>query len=200
MTRYGNCHTGLTRSCCRGAGHEEGEKEGSRDLPRQKLSKSTLCVFRHIFSTSRLEQRLGVDSIDTYLYRRQLRWLGHVSRMDYAQRLPRLMLSSWVPHPRPRGAPPMTYGRSVSQALDAFHIDRHSWASLAADQTVWRETLRLGHTRQAGNRRRRRRPSRTVGVCAPQPSSPTATSMHRCAPCAPGDAWIHGYFRILSNV
>ena len=37
---------GLAGSCCRGAGHEEGEKESSRGLPRQKFSKSTLCVFR----------------------------------------------------------------------------------------------------------------------------------------------------------
>jgi hypothetical protein len=39
----------------------------------------------------------------------------------------------------------MTYGRSMMQALDAFHIDRRDWPSLAADRAVWRETLRLGH-------------------------------------------------------
>ena len=102
-------------------------------------------TWAHRISTSRLEQRLGVDSIDTYLYRRQLRWLGHVSRMDYTQRLPRRMLSSWVPHPRPCGAPPMTYGRSMMQALDAFHIHRRDWPNLAADRAAWRETLQLGH-------------------------------------------------------
>jgi hypothetical protein len=41
----GRALAGLTGSCCRGAGHEEGEKEGSRGLPRQKLSKSTLFAF-----------------------------------------------------------------------------------------------------------------------------------------------------------
>jgi hypothetical protein len=64
--------------------------------------------------------------------------------MDYTQRLPRRMLSSWVPHSRPCGAPPMTYGRSMVHALDAFHIDRRSWHRLAADRVAWRETLRLG--------------------------------------------------------
>ena len=53
-------------------------------------------TWAHHLSTAELERRLGVDSIDTYLHRRQLRWLGHVRRMDYAQRLPRRMLSSWV--------------------------------------------------------------------------------------------------------
>jgi hypothetical protein len=32
-----------------GAGHEEGEKEGSKDLPKQKWSKSLLCVFAWAF-------------------------------------------------------------------------------------------------------------------------------------------------------
>jgi len=57
-------------------------------------------------------RRLGLDTADFYVARRQLGWLGHVARMDYS-RLPRArrMLSCWVAHPRPRGAPRMTYGR-----------------------------------------------------------------------------------------
>ena len=45
---------------------------------------------------------------------------GHVSRMDW-ERLPRRMLSAWVPHARPRGAPRLTYGRSVAEGdVDVF--------------------------------------------------------------------------------
>ena len=98
----------------------------------------------HRLSTSMLERRLGLTSIDTYLSRRRLGWLGHVRRMDF-QRLPRRMLSSWVPCPRPRGAPPMTYGRSIHAALDDFHIGADEWVSLAANRPAWRETIRLGH-------------------------------------------------------
>lgn len=68
----------------------------------------------HHISTSELEQRLGLDTIEMYVARRQLRWLGHVSRMDFDCRLPRKMLSAWVPHKRPRGAPKMTYERSIA--------------------------------------------------------------------------------------
>ena len=39
-----------------------------------------------------LMQELGLDAIDFYVARRQLRWLGHVSRMGW-ERLPRRMLS-----------------------------------------------------------------------------------------------------------
>ena len=50
---------GLTGSCCRGAGHEEGEKEGSRGLPRQRFSKSTLCIFRLGCSIHSVLSRFG---------------------------------------------------------------------------------------------------------------------------------------------
>ena len=98
----------------------------------------------HHISTQELGQRLGIETIDTYITRRQLRWGGHVRRMDYDRRLPRRMLSSWVAHPRPRGAPKMTYGRSFCKALKQFHIDQETWPELAADRSAWRATLRLG--------------------------------------------------------
>ena len=89
-------------------------------------------VWRHHLSTQELGQRLGLDSIDMEIARRQLRWAGHVSRMDHEMRLPRRMLSSWVPHPRPVGAPTMTYGRSLFKAMDKFEIDTARWHELAA--------------------------------------------------------------------
>ena len=54
------------------------------------------------------------------------------------------MLSCWVAHPRPRGAPRMTYGRSVGKALDTFGLDHNKWPELAADRLAWRAMLRSG--------------------------------------------------------
>ena len=76
--------------------------------------------------------------------RRQLRWLGHVRRMPF-NRLPRRMLSSWVPSTRPSGAPRMTYGRGIRKALKKFNIDLDSWPELAADRDAWRVALYPGH-------------------------------------------------------
>ena len=101
-------------------------------------------VWKHHISTQELGQRLGLESIDVEIARRQLRWAGHVSRMDHETRLPRRMLSSWVPHRRPVGAPTMTYGRSIFKAMDKFQIDTARWHELAADRSAWRETLRTG--------------------------------------------------------
>ena len=80
-------------------------------------------TWKHHISSVELMQRLGLDAADFYVARRQLGWAGHVARMDYI-RLPQRMLSSWVPHKRPRGAPSLTYGRTLAKALDVFDIDQ----------------------------------------------------------------------------
>ena len=68
-------------------------------------------TWEHHISSEQLRERLGLDSIELYIHARQLRWLGHVRRMG-PERLPRLMLSAWVAHERPAGAPQLTYGRT----------------------------------------------------------------------------------------
>ena len=97
----------------------------------------------HHISTEELMHRLGLDAIDFCVSRRQLGWAGHVSRMGF-ERLPRRMLSCWVPHKRPLGAPHMTYGRSLGKALDVFDLDHKKWPELAADRAAWRATLQSG--------------------------------------------------------
>ena len=68
---------------------------------------------------------------------------GHVRRMG-PERLPRLMLSAWVAHKRPAGAPQLTYGRTVAKAMDTFDLDPARWPELAADRGAWRTMLRSG--------------------------------------------------------
>ena len=100
-------------------------------------------TWEHHIASDELRGRLGLDSIDYYVARRQLRWLGHVRRMA-PERLPRQMLSSWVPSKRPAGAPLLTLGRSMAKAMDVFRLDQARWPALAADRGTWREMLRSG--------------------------------------------------------
>ena len=100
-------------------------------------------TWAHHISTQTLSQELELDSIDFYVTRRQLRWAGHVARMDF-DRLPRRMLSCWAPSRRPTGAPKMTYGRTLRKGLKKFDIELDSWTQLAADRALWSKTLRLG--------------------------------------------------------
>ncbi|KAJ7416841.1 hypothetical protein WISP_68248 [Willisornis vidua] len=67
----------------------------------------------------------GVTSIEAMLMRTQLRWAGHVSRME-DHRLPKI-----VPYGElatgccKRGAPKKTYKDSLKQHLSLGHIDCH---------------------------------------------------------------------------
>ena len=101
-------------------------------------------AWQHHISTQQLGRELGIPSVHHCIAHRQLRWAGHVSRMDFDRRLPRRMLSSWVPHSRPTGAPTMTYGRSLGKALDHYHLDHSRWHELAANRAAWRAMLHTG--------------------------------------------------------
>ena len=94
----------------------------------------------HHISTADLLDRLGLATIDTFITRNQLRWAGHLRRMDFS-RLPRRMMSCWVRAKRPRGAPRFTYGRALYKALQKAEIERRSWTELAADRAKWRELI-----------------------------------------------------------
>ena len=91
----------------------------------------------HRISTADLLARLGLPAIDTCITRRQLRWAGHVSRMEYS-RLPRKMLSGWVRSKRPRGCPRFTYGRTLQKSLQKARIDSTTWPILAQNRAQWR--------------------------------------------------------------
>ena len=94
----------------------------------------------HRITTTELLQRLNLSTIDQYITRRQLRWLGHVARME-KERLPRKLLTSWVRNKRPRGAPQFTYGRGVMKALKKAEIKKDSWYDIAQDRVVWRTLI-----------------------------------------------------------
>jgi hypothetical protein len=82
----------------------------------------------------------GIHSVESYVFRRQLRWAGHVARMP-TSRLPRKFLSSWCRAKRPTGAPKLTYGRTLLKALKWAGIDASRWHVLAQDRGAWRETI-----------------------------------------------------------
>jgi hypothetical protein len=109
----------------------------------------TMCGVKRLrmwserISTWELQQDLGLVSMDCYLDRRRLRWLGHMCRMPF-DRTPRRMLTSWVAAPRPSGGQLMTYGRGIYRALETFNIPRASWAQLADDRVAWRDAIHGG--------------------------------------------------------
>lgn len=98
-------------------------------------------TYLHRISTAELLDRVGLESIETYIYRQQLRWAGHVSRMNW-DRLPRKMLSSWVVSKRPRGCPKMTYGRSIRKCMSKCGINVDNWFVSAGNRVEWNAMIR----------------------------------------------------------
>ena len=93
-------------------------------------------VWKHHIRTTTLLRRISLESIDSIVSQRQLRWTGHVARMPMS-RLPRKIPSSWTCSKRPKGAPQMTYGRSLNKALKKADIPNNFWHRLAQDRSAW---------------------------------------------------------------
>ena len=84
-----------------------------------------------------LENRLNVRPLGVYLARRRLGWLGKVARMDFEKRLPRKLLSSWIPNKRPVGRPIASYGSGLLADLKNAGIDVETWHYLAQTELEW---------------------------------------------------------------
>ena len=71
---------------------------------------------------------------------RLLRWAGHVSRMPMSW-APRQLLAGWTAHPRPKGSPLMTFGRTLKKALVRYgqSSDFALWSQVAANRFEWRK-------------------------------------------------------------
>jgi hypothetical protein len=77
-------------------------------------------VERYSITNRELLGRLGLQTMDTYLARRQLQWLGHVWRMDWS-RLPRKQAAHSVQRgsveEKRVGGRELTWGEGVEKAL-----------------------------------------------------------------------------------
>ena len=82
-------------------------------------------------------ERAGINCIETYVHRRQLRWIGHVSRMPW-DRLPGRFLSSWCYQARPVGRPVYRWGEGAEGAIKAVELKVKDWAAFAAERVDWR--------------------------------------------------------------
>ena len=98
-------------------------------------------VREHRISNEQLRQRIGLQDIAKYIFRRQLQWAGHVWRMPET-RLPQRLVSSWLTSRRPRGCPEFTYARGLKKALRGAHIPWSDWTTIAQDRCLWRDKLR----------------------------------------------------------
>ena len=89
-------------------------------------------------------RRAGVDGIEAMLMLNQLRWAGHVHRMD-PTRIPKQLLYGRLKFGKRRvGRPTFRFQDSLKRSLLACDISLCSWESATLDRSSWRKSIRSG--------------------------------------------------------
>nr|VZI29195.1 unnamed protein product [Spirometra erinaceieuropaei] len=97
-------------------------------------------------------ERTGILSIYAILKQMQLRWSGHLVRMD-DERLPkRLFYRDVVTGSRRQGGQIRRYKDTLKSSLKRLQINPTNWEELARDRPTWRRTVKTGAAIYEANR------------------------------------------------
>ena len=87
-------------------------------------------------------KRAGLPSLKSILIQMNLRWLGHVERMD-TKRLPRQLLYSQLKEgKRNQGRPRLRFKDTVKRNMKKMDIDRRTWKTKASSRDDWRQLIK----------------------------------------------------------
>ena len=82
-----------------------------------------------------------MTGIECMLIRRQLKWVGHITRMDN-RRLPKQVLFGQLLNaPRNPGDQKLRYKDTVRHNLQNVCIHQDNWEVLASDRSTWKEKI-----------------------------------------------------------
>ncbi len=85
-----------------------------------------------------------IPSIESMLIQSQLRWTGHVVRMDDCRIPKRLLYGQLKLGTRTRGRPLKRYKDALKSNLQCCNIDPLTWEECALDRALWRRTCHTG--------------------------------------------------------
>ena len=92
-------------------------------------------------SNEEVLKRASLPSIESILLQVQLRWAGHVTRMEDT-RMPRAVFSTELQEgKRDRGAPRKRYKDQLKRQLSQAGISHQSWQQEASDRDSWRSSV-----------------------------------------------------------
>ena len=84
------------------------------------------------------------ETVGEKVQRRRLEWLGHLARMPN-HRVPKVMLFSWLPQPRPRCGPQRRWRDVVKRDLKAVEVGEYEWFEKATrSRARWRALCQVG--------------------------------------------------------
>ena len=116
----------------------------------RQLQRTQMSHLRHLLkirwqdrvSDVEVRKRAGMPSVEALLTQGQLRWAGHVVRMDEG-RLPRKVFYGELQEgKRGVGRPKLRYKDCLKRHLKAGNIRIESWEETAADRTMWRTSIK----------------------------------------------------------
>ena len=123
-------------------------------------------------------EQASLPSVEAMLMLRQLRWAGHVSRMDDT-RIPKAVFYGELRQGRrDRGAPRRRYKDQLKRQLILVNIDHKGWEQPAADRNNWRAPFRRAveekRRRKLGNNLHSRQiqAKSSFAQIAPEPANP----------------------------
>ena len=92
-------------------------------------------------------RRAGLESVEATLAASQLRWTGHVVRMDDS-RIPKALLYGELVNGRRRvGGQKLRYRDVMKRHLKAMDIPTDNWEELARDRSKWRSAIHAGRAK-----------------------------------------------------
>ena len=135
-------------------------------------------------------QQAETESIYAILMRSQLRWAGHVHRMDDSRLPKRLFYGELENGKRSVGRPKLRYKDSLKASLKLSNIPHVSWENAADDRPVWRAVVHSGVaayeqkriTDKVNKRLKRKERSACVQSAATSASSSSSSSF-LCSHC-----------------
>ncbi|KAL8587108.1 hypothetical protein ACOMHN_026076 [Nucella lapillus] len=85
-----------------------------------------------------------MPTIDALLTQSQLRWSGHLVRMQDNRLLKQLLYDELTGGHRPRGRPKLCYKDTLKKFLQKCDIDEKLWEFLATNRSQWGQAIRKG--------------------------------------------------------
>ncbi len=121
--------------------------------------------------------RSNMMSIHTMLMKHQLRWSGHLIRMEDSRIPKQIFYGELQSGKRSRGAPKKRFKDTLKASLKCFDIDLTNWDMQAQQRDAWRSTISNGAATHEANRiqqaklKRQQRKSRTASIPTADSSS-----------------------------
>ena len=72
------------------------------------------------------------ETVSEMVQKRRLEWPGHLVRMPN-HRLPKVMLFSWLPQPRPRCEPQKRWRDVARKDIRNVEVEEHKWYACGRD-------------------------------------------------------------------